>query len=60
MSLLDFNSGFLWAILAVVAIILSLMSAGHALLRKRDPRSAAGWIAVCLLLPVLGVLAYWL
>mgnify|MGYP001199984514 CR=1 FL=1 len=46
----------------LLAIIwgLSLLSAGHALLTKRDPRAALGWIVTCLALPGLGALAYWL
>lgn len=35
-----------------------LFGAGHALLHKRDPRSALGWVAACLFVPVGGVLAY--
>ncbi|ACM19448.1 cardiolipin synthase, putative [Geotalea daltonii FRC-32] len=38
---------------------LGLISAGHALLLKRDPRSALGWIVVCLTLPLFGPLLYW-
>ncbi|MCB1749901.1 MAG: PLDc N-terminal domain-containing protein [Gammaproteobacteria bacterium] len=30
----------------------------HALLYKRDPRAATGWIMACLFVPVLGPLAY--
>lgn len=43
---------FLW--------LCSLLSAGHALLTKRDPRAALGWIVTCLALPGLGALLYWL
>jgi len=39
-----------WAVGAVAAL--------HALLWKRDPRAAAGWMTVCLLVPWLGALAY--
>jgi len=39
---------------------LSVLSAGHALLTKRDPRAALGWIVTCLALPGLGALFYWL
>ena len=39
---------------------LSIFSAVHALLNKRDPRAALGWIVVCLSLPGIGVLFYWL
>lgn len=38
----------------------SLFSAGHALLTKRDPRAALGWIVTCLAIPGLGALFYWL
>ena len=38
---------------------LALLSAGHALLWKRDPRSALGWIVACLTLPLFGPLLYW-
>ena len=30
----------------------------HALMTKRDPRSAFGWSAICLMVPVVGVLLY--
>ncbi len=39
--------------------LLSAWGAGHALLNKRDPRSAVAWIAVCFVLPFLGVLLYY-
>ncbi len=39
--------------------VLGLLSAGHALLLKRDPRSALGWIVVCITLPFFGPLLYW-
>ena len=41
------------------AILLSLGSAGHALLHKRDSRSALGWMSVSLTLPLLGPFFYW-
>ena len=49
--------------LTLVVIVLwglSVCSAGHALLTKRDPRAALGWIVTCLALPGLGALFYWL
>ena len=58
MFLLDFESGLLRWGLSALAILLSVVCAGHALLWKRDPRAALGWIAVCLLLPGLGALLY--
>lgn len=36
-----------------------VLSAGHALLNKLDPRAALGWIVACLALPVIGPLSYW-
>ncbi len=38
--------------------LLALLTALHALLYKRDPRAAFGWIGVCLVLPVVGPLLY--
>ncbi|MEM7224113.1 MAG: cardiolipin synthase [Pseudomonadota bacterium] len=58
MFLLDFESGWVWLVLSALAVLLSIVCAGHALLWKRDPRAALGWIAVCLLLPGLGALLY--
>jgi len=46
----------LWSILTVIAVI----SAGHALLNKLDPRAALGWIVTCFAIPVAGPLLYWL
>ncbi len=45
----------------IVGLVVSLISFGaaaHALLTKRDPRSAGVWIALCLLFPLLGAIAY--
>ncbi len=52
--------GMLWIAFFLIAFVLSMISAGHALLRKRDPRSALSWIIVCLALPFLGPAMYWL
>lgn len=38
--------------------IASTLASGHALLKKRDPRAAFGWISVCWLLPLVGTLLY--
>jgi cardiolipin synthase len=51
---LDVLMVFVTAVLAV----LSVVTATHALLHKRDPRAALGWIAVSLLLPLIGPLLY--
>jgi cardiolipin synthase len=47
-------------LLLTILWIFSLLSAGHALLNKRDPRAALGWIVTCLALPGLGAFFYWL
>lgn len=36
------------------------LSAGHALLNKRDPRAALGWVVFCLVFPGVGAAFYWL
>ncbi|MFP4533174.1 MAG: cardiolipin synthase [Desulfobacterales bacterium] len=41
-------------------ILLSFTTAGHALLHKRTPSSALGWIAVCLIFPFVGAFLYFL
>jgi cardiolipin synthase len=38
--------------------LFGIWAAAHALMHKRDPRSALGWSAVCLLLPYAGPLVY--
>jgi cardiolipin synthase len=53
---LDHN---LWGFIAAGVIVLSLISACHALLFKRDPRAALGWIVTSLTLPVIGPFLYW-
>jgi len=49
----------MWGILIAGLAALSLGAAGHALLLKRDPRSALGWIVVCITAPFLGPFLYW-
>ncbi len=46
------------AIGALAILALSLGTAYHALTFKRDPRSALGWVFVCLSLPIAGALVY--
>ncbi|MBN2255766.1 MAG: PLDc N-terminal domain-containing protein [Deltaproteobacteria bacterium] len=45
--------------LSVLATTIAIVSAVHALLLKRDPKAAIGWIAVCLLIPFGGPLLYY-
>jgi len=49
----------LWGVLILFLAALTLVSAGHALINKRDPRSALGWILTCMAIPLLGPLFYW-
>ncbi len=49
-----------WISITGFSAALSLFAAGHALLWKRDPRSALGWIVVNLYFPVLGPFLYWM
>ncbi len=45
--------------IAVIAVVLiSTGSALHALLYKREPSAAFGWIAFCLLFPIIGPILY--
>jgi len=46
--------------LLTLNILLALTTAGHALLHKRTPSSALGWIAVCLFFPFAGAFFYFL
>jgi cardiolipin synthase len=41
------------------AVLLSLVAAGHALLNKRDERSALVWTCLNLTLPLIGPFLYW-
>lgn len=47
-------------VLAGVAVVCGLWAACHALLHKRDPRSALVWVTLSLTVPVIGALSYWL
>ena len=51
--------GGLTAALAVVALLGASAAALHALLFKREPRAALGWIAVSISLPLVGPLLYY-
>lgn len=46
-------------LISLFFLTFGIFSAGHALLFKRDPRSALGWFVVCLFFPGLGPLGYW-
>jgi cardiolipin synthase len=51
---------FLATALAAIGFVTAVFASIHALLNKRRPQSAFGWIAVCLTLPLAGPLLYYL
>jgi len=48
-----------YGLLSGLYVVMALAAASHALLHKRDPRSAWGWIIACWLFPLGGALMYW-
>ncbi len=52
-------TGLNWTLIALYGL-LAISASWHALLTKRDPRAAMGWIAVCLFSPILGSAFYYL
>ena len=46
-------------IIFLLGSLCTLVGGTHALLNKRDPRSALAWIAMCVALPFLGALLYY-
>jgi len=46
--------------MTLLAAGIAAISAGHALLSKRDPKASIGWIAVCVLIPFGGPFLYYL
>jgi cardiolipin synthase len=52
------NSVTLSALAAILSVSLSVAASVHVVLRKRDPRSAIGWIGLIWLSPFLGALIY--
>lgn len=47
------------ALLILVDVLAASAAASHALLNKRDPRSAWGWILASILMPLVGPLLYY-
>jgi len=47
-------------LLLLLLIVFSIFTTGHVLLNKRDPRAALVWIILCLAIPGVGALFYWL
>ncbi len=48
-----------WTFFALT-VAAATTAAGHALLNKREPRAALGWIGFCLTFPLIGALSYFL
>jgi len=44
--------------IAALAVVLSVLASGHAILRKRDPRAAIAWMGLAWLVPIGGALLY--
>lgn len=49
---------YLHWLLVALGLVVSISCAVHALFSKKDPRSAAAWIAVCLMWPLVGAIIY--
>ncbi|MBS0209104.1 MAG: PLDc N-terminal domain-containing protein [Planctomycetes bacterium] len=47
-------------LLGLATVCLQLVAGGHALLNKRDPRSAIGWVGLIWLTPLVGATLYFL
>lgn len=52
-------SGLQWVLIPLTFLVAAVV-AGHALLHKRDPRAALGWVAVCLTFPIAGPVLYYI
>lgn len=52
-----------WSLLrtsiTVIWLVIGAFTAGHAIMYKRDPRSAAIWIFICFTVPIVGPWFYW-
>lgn len=47
-------------VLLLTNIVITFLTAWHALLYKRDPKASLGWLAVILMFPVIGYLLYFI
>lgn len=56
----DFVLEYLPYLVPAVALAFGLLSGTHALLNKQDPRSALGWVVLCVFVPAIGSIAYWI
>ncbi len=47
-----------WPYLTFAVAVVEVVAAGHAVLRKREPRAAVAWVVIIVLVPILGLLLY--
>jgi cardiolipin synthase A/B len=47
------------AVVTVLMTLFGIVTAGHALITKRDPKGAFGWITVCIVFPFIGPFIYY-
>jgi len=48
-----------WYVIAIgLELLLAALAAGHAVLRKRDPRSAIAWVGFICFVPLVGAITY--
>lgn len=50
----------MYVLLALLHLIFIAVATGHALLHKRDPRAALGWVGICLIFPIVGPFIYFI
>ena len=56
----DLEIGFWHIGLATLGILLSVLASGHAVLNKRDSRSAIAWVGFIWLVPLAGAVMYFI
>ena len=55
----DFGQ-LLFGLLAFSVVVFATLTAGHALLYKRDTRAVIGWVGFIILVPLAGAILYWM
>lgn len=50
----------LFGLLAFSVVVFATLTAGHALLYKRDTRAVIGWVGFIILVPLAGAILYWM
>ncbi len=57
-AFLAFLSGAWHVVAGVLTVVLAIVASAHAVVYKRDSRSAVGWVGLIWLAPVLGAVLY--